>query len=73
MDGRNFRQVCRASQEEAAGTPVLVNGAFDRQEHIRSALHFIDDRTIQVAYERNWVAFGRGQCCGIVESPGRRS
>src|SRR5690606_13712013 len=62
------RQVCGAGEQEAAGTGVLIDAPLDRQEHLRRTLHFIDDRSIDVAYESNRVASGRRERGGIVKS-----
>src|SRR5690606_24810238 len=72
-DSRYRRQVCGAGEQEAAGTGVLIDAPLDRHEHVRRTLYFIDDGSIDVAYESNRVASGRRERWGIVKSDVRAS
>jgi hypothetical protein len=62
-------QIRGARQQEAARAGVIVNATFDCQQDLRRTLHFINNRSIEIANEGNRICSGGGERGTIVKRP----
>jgi hypothetical protein len=62
-------QIRGARQQEAARAAVFVNATFDCQQNFRRTLHFINNRSIEIANEGNRICSGGGERGTIVKRP----